>query len=367
MKELIRQQDAVGRMGGDEFAILLLGCSLKESENIAEKLRKLIEDYSFHWEERQFRLSVSIGFVSINNSYQSIDNIFRDADSACYMAKELGRNRVQRFHSNDKTLSKQQGDMHWVNKIHEGIAQNRFLLYGQSFEDLDYAASTQRLEILLRYQDDNGCILPPGAFLPAAERFGISAHIDRYVITATIAFLSETASLLQQIDSIAINLSGLSIADEKFLAFSIDQLSAHPDIAEKICFEITETAAINNLNNAQRFIEELNSLGCQFALDDFGSGLSSFAYLKNFPVDIVKIDGLFVRDIVDDPINLAMVRSINEIAQLMGKKTVAEFVENDQIKSQLQLLGVNYVQGYGIHKPCPINELITSEKSVRSV
>lgn len=358
MKEQIRQQDSTARIGGDEFAILLQCCSLDEATTIAEKIRQRVDEYKFSWENRHFTTSTSIGIVSVNHTYQNIDDILRDADTACLMAKEAGRNRVKLHQQDSESISRYQGDMHWVSKIHTGIEQQKFVLYVQLIEGLTHFATEKHYEVLIRYQGTNGNTLPPGAFLPTAERFSLSPKIDRYVISSTLDLLNKNPSILEQANSFSINLSGLSMADEQFLSFAEEQFTQHQSIAHKICFEITETAAINNLNNAKLFIEKLKALGCSFALDDFGSGMASFAYLKSFPVDYVKIDGSFVRNILDNSIDMAMVRSINEIAQLMGKKTIAEFVENEQIKLKLETLGVDFVQGFGVQKPFPIKELI---------
>jgi diguanylate cyclase (GGDEF)-like protein/PAS domain S-box-containing protein len=359
MKSAINPSDSAARIGGDEFAILISECTPDEAQPVAEHIRHTIEKHVFSWDEHFFRVSVSIGLVSVNNTYQNIDSLLRDADIACFMAKDAGRNRIQQYQPDNEDFSRQHDDMQWVARIHEAIENKHFVLFIQTIESLSGRSDKKRYEILLRYTDEQQNTLPPGVFLPISERFGISPLIDQFVITSTINFLNESPDLLLEIESLSINLSGLSLADEKFLSFAVDAFSTNMHIAKKVCFEITETAAINNLNNAKLFIEQLKALGCLFSLDDFGSGLSSFSYLKSFPVDYIKIDGAFVRDILDNPIDLAIVRSINDIAKLMGKKTIAEFVENDKIKTQLQLMGVDYAQGYGIDKPFPIEKLIS--------
>jgi len=358
MREQVRQQDCVARLGGDEFAILMQYCSLDDAGNIANKLRIAIDEFIFPWDNRQFKLTASIGVVGVDNTDSCVSDILRDADTACYFAKDMGRNRVQVNQKNDETSARHQSEMRWVSKIHAGIEEKRFILFAQVIESLDSLCPAKHVELLLRYRNNDGSILPPGAFLPAAERYGISPKLDRYVISTALNLLNNNPSLFNTIDVFCINLSGLSLSDDDFLRFVIQQFDSYPSLPGKICFEITETAAISNMKKAERFIDELKSMGCHFALDDFGSGLSSFGYLKNLPVDYVKIDGSFVRNIINDPIDLAMVRSINDIGHLMGKKTIAEFVENDAIKQQLQQLGVDYVQGYGIGKPYPLQELL---------
>lgn len=360
MREQVRQHDSVARLGGDEFAILLQYCPLEEARHIADKLRLAIDDFNFAWEERQFKVTASLGVVGIDNTYTSVSDILREADTCCYLAKEKGRNRIQVYQKDDETTALLQGEMHWVSKIHSGITEKRFTLFVQEIESLNKQSPEKHAEVLLRYINDDNTLSPPGAFLPAAERYGISPKLDRYVINTAFTLLASNPSVLDKIDAFCINLSGLSLGDDEFLPFTIQQFDQHPSLRGKICFEITETAAISNLQKARHFIDSLKAIGCRFALDDFGSGLSSFGYLKNLPVDYVKIDGSFVRDIIDDPIDFAMVRSINDIGQLMGKKTIAEFVENDAIKQQLQQLNVDYAQGYGICKPYPLQELIDS-------
>ena len=250
-----------------------------------------------------------------------------------------------------------QGEMQWVEKIQQGIVQNRFLLYGQPIVPISGTEEGLHFETLVRYRDVKNHIIPPGAFLPAAERYNIAAALDRWVISALFEWMATTSGFLDKLSICSINLSGVSLSDETMLDYISEQFSKWRVPNEKICFEITETAAIASLTNATHFIKKLKEQGCYFSLDDFGSGLSSFAYLKNLPVDFLKIDGLFVKDILDDKVDLSMVRSINEVGHVMDKKTIAEFVENEQIFNLLKELGVDYAQGYGVGKPVPLNEL----------
>jgi len=353
----LRAHDTVARLGGDEFAVLLEYCSEEEAEELATKLRAEIEVRDFIWEDRSFRYTCSIGLVMIDYATPSLAEVLKNVDAACYIAKDRGRNCVYMHRTDDDSTLQKIGEMHWIAKIHEGINSNRFMLYAQLIQGLGADQNSLHAEVLLRYVDDDGSSVPPGAFLPAAERYGVMSQVDRYVVASTLDCLKENRRLLERVDLICINLSGQSIADEDFLNFAIDQLTENAEFATYLCFEITETAAISNLNSANHFIRTMRALGCRFSLDDFGSGLSSFAYLKNLPVDYVKIDGEFVRDIATDTLNLAVIKSINEIAHLLGKQTVAEYVENDEIKRLLVDVGVNYVQGYGIHKPQPIGQL----------
>lgn len=353
----LRQQDTVARIGGDEFAILLDYCSEAEAEQLANTLRLKIEALDFYWQGRIFKLTCSIGVAMTDYSTSSVEEALKNADAACFVAKDKGRNRVYLGRANDEVTLKKHSEMQWVAKIHDGIANARFCLFAQLIEGLGKNHLERHAEILVRYRDESNTIVPPGAFLPAAERYGVMVKLDRYIVESTLRYLSDNPELLKEIDTFCINLSGQSIADEEFLNFVITQLAENSTLAKHICFEITETAAISDLDSANDFILQVKKFGCRFSLDDFGSGLSSFAYLKNLPVDFVKIDGEFVKDIADEKLDLAMIRSINEIAQLMGKQTVAEFVESEEIKSLLVEIGVDYAQGFGIHKPTAIEEL----------
>jgi EAL domain-containing protein (putative c-di-GMP-specific phosphodiesterase class I) len=247
--------------------------------------------------------------------------------------------------------------MQWVEKIRIGIEHDRFQLFGQLIVPIAENRGGLHFETLIRYLDDQGKIIPPGAFLPAAERYNMASPLDRWVISRLFEYLATTPDFLNRLEMCSVNLSGLSLSDQTMLSFIDEQFQKWQIPTHKICFEITETAAISNLSYARQFIDSLRQKGCSFSLDDFGSGLSSFAYLKNLPVDYLKIDGLFVKDILEDRVDLTMVKAINEVAHVMGKKTIAEFVETQSIFDLLQTLGVNYAQGYGIAKPVPLREL----------
>ncbi len=362
----IRKGDVLARLGGDEFGVLMNDCSLEEAFHACEKLRNVIRDFQFAWEDRSFSVGVSIGISSINSCTGNAVDSLKEADAACYAAKEKGRNRVHVFRFDDEELALRQGEMQWVEKIKQGLDENRFVLYGQLivpvFEDPKKQDSLH-FETLVRYLDEQGNIIPPGAFLPAAERYNLATALDKWVIAHLFEWLQNHPECLDKLAVCSVNLSGLSLADETMLNFITETFEHYSIPTAKICFEITETAAIGSLNNATKFIQHLRGMGCSFSLDDFGSGLSSFAYLKNLPVDYLKIDGLFVKDILDDKVDLAMVRSINEVGHVMGKKTIAEFVENKQIFDLLNELGVDYAQGYGIAKPVPLDELLLNPHS----
>ena len=362
LEKVVRKRDTLARLGGDEFGVLMEHCSLKDANRVATSILSAIQNYQFIWEGHTFKLGVSIGLVPITQSTSNFDQLLKDADSACYMAKELGRNRIHVYRVDDVDLAKRSGEMQWVTHINEALEGDLFTLYAQAIVPLSNSDNTH-FEFLVRMIDVNGSLFPPGAFLPAAERYNLISQVDRWVINNAFTLLAANPDFLADISFCSINLSGQTLSSPEILEFIISQLQESNINGSKICFEITETAAISNLSIAMEFISKLKDMGCRFALDDFGSGLSSFAYLKNLPVDYLKIDGIFVKDIAEDPIDHAMVKSINEIGQVMGMETIAEFVENDVIKGMLKEIGVNYAQGYGIGKPKPFDEILKEFKS----
>ncbi len=351
LKSKIRWRDTLARLGGDEFGVLLESCSLDEAMNTAETLRMAIGDYKFVWEERAFRLGVSIGVVPITADNEDVAALLTAADSACAAAKEAGRNRIHSFQENDIDLMRRRREMQWAARINNALEEDRFELFRQTIQPLQAEEEGAHYEILLRMRDENGGIISPGLFIEAAERYGITPKIDRWVIRSAFRWLVSEADERERLSLCSINLSGQSLGDEKFLPFVVDQFQMSGIDATKICFEITETAAIASYSQANRFINALKELGCKFALDDFGTGLSSFGYLKHFPVDFLKIDGSFVKEILHDPIDREMVRSINEIGHLTGKQTIAEFAENEEIITMLRGMGIDYAQGYGVSEP----------------
>ena len=354
LREHVRKRDTVARLGGDEFGILMEHCGLREAQRVADGLRQAVENYQFLWHDRTFTIGVSIGLVPITAPSGSITDILRAADSACYAAKDAGRNRIHLYHEQDAELAQRRGEMQWVSQIQRALEEGRFRLNFQSIVPVKGGGEGAHYELLLRMEDEEGRLVLPAAFLPAAERYHLAAKLDRWVIQTAFEWLTSHPEQLARLSVCAINLSGHSLGNPEILDFISGRVSAGRPPADKICFEITETAAIANLALATDFMKTLKEQGCQFALDDFGSGLSSFAYLKNLRVDFLKIDGAFVREMVHDPIALAIVKSINEIGQVMGMKTIAEYVENDAILAKLRELGVDYAQGYGIDQPQPL-------------
>ena len=359
---LVRPTDVFGRLGGDEFGLLIANSKVSEARGIIDGLCKAVKDYRFVWQGKLFGLGVSVGVVSIDAHSGSLTDVLSSADSACYVAKEQGRNRVYIYQSDDAAFHERQGQMQWVHRIRRSFEQERFYLYYQNVVGLlDVGEDFRHCEILLRMRDDFGNEITPMSFIPAAERYHMMPRIDRWVTRAAFQFIQPNIDLFTAARMrFAINLSGQSLCDDHFLNFIINQLDKTGVPPEMLCFEITETAAIANLGRAMRFIALLKSMGCKFSLDDFGSGLSSFSYLKMLPVDYVKIDGSFVKTMLQDPVNFAMVESVNQIGHLMGLKTVAEFVEDQGIFDRLKLMGVDYAQGNAIDHPKPL-ELLCSE------
>jgi diguanylate cyclase (GGDEF)-like protein/PAS domain S-box-containing protein len=360
LKQIVRQRDTLARLGGDEFGILMEHCSLDDAHRVTTSIQKSIQDFQFTWEGHSFKVGVSIGLVPIKENLNDLTDLLSFADAACYTAKENGRNRIHVYHPDDADIAMRHGEMQWVERINQALEDDLFCLYSQEIVSFD-SGTDKHYEILIRMLDERGEIIPPGAFLPAAERYNLISKVDRWVIEKVFNLLIERPQFFNKINFISINISGQSLAEEDFQVFVIKKMMDSLVKPEKVCFEITETAAISNLNVANQFISKMKVLGCQFALDDFGSGLSSFAYLKNLPVNYLKIDGMFVRDVADDPIDHAMVKSINEIGHVMGMQTIAEFVENDEIKEIMREIGVDYIQGYGIGKPQPIEELLEGD------
>lgn len=364
----VRGHDTIARLGGDEFGILLGDCDHNNSVKLATEILHAIQDFHFVWEGSTFKIGASIGVVEVNHHSRDIANVMATADTACYSAKDGGRNRIHIAEEHDSDIENRRGEMQWVSKIAQALESNKFELHYQSIFPLKQKNKKSfGIELLVRMIGEDGELIPPGAFIPAAERYNLMVQLDRWVVTHAFDWLSKNPKVMTQLNKCAINLSGQSVGDEDFLHFVKTQISNYKIDHEKLCFEITETVAISNLIKATEFMSELKTMGCYFSLDDFGSGLSSFAYLKNLPVDYIKIDGMFVRDIANDSIDKEMVRSITSIAKAMGKETIAEFVENDEIKVILEDIGVDYVQGYGIAKPQSLKTLTIDKLNWKTI
>ncbi len=353
----IRKQDTLARLGGDEFAVLLEACPLEPALRVAEALRQRISELLFVWEGRSFQLTVSIGVVPFKAHQYNRSDLLRVADSACYVAKEAGRNRVHVYDDADTAVATRNGELDWYSRLQKALTEDRFVLYAQRIASIqESGGGFESVEVLIRLLDDEGKIVAPMAFIPAAERYGLMPSIDRWVISKALQMHAGFAKHYKLPARFSINLSGASMADASLVDFVRQQLKTHRVAPELVCFEITETAAVGNFDVAVQMMHGMRELGCRFALDDFGAGMSSFTYLKRLPVDYVKIDGAFVKDMSKDAVDFAMVEAIHNIAHRLGLRTVAEFVQNDATIEMLRRLGVDYVQGYGVEKPRPLDD-----------
>ena len=356
----IRESDVFARLAGDEFGVLLKHCSPRGAVELVEEMLSVIRELRFSSCNRMFEVTASVGVTVINANTGSGAEVMIEADLACHEAKDAGGDHLHIYHSSDKDLARRHSEMQWVSKLTEAIASDSLVLYCQDIVPVipDKDAG-HHFEVLVRMVDDNGDIIPPDRFLPAAERYNLITSLDRWVVSHSFSWYARhcmTAGI-PGLDTISINLSGASVTDAGFLDYIKNEMEFSTVPPGVVCFEITETAAIANIEAATEFIHELKRLGCRFALDDFGSGLSSFAYLKNLPVDYLKIDGSFVRDMDTDAVDCAMVSAIYQLASVLGIKTIAEFVENDNILKKLADIGIDYAQGYGISKPLPLQDL----------
>jgi diguanylate cyclase (GGDEF)-like protein len=351
----LKNNDVLSRLGADEFAIILRQCDLNDGMIIAERIRTVIKQFRFFYQEKLFDISGCVGVVDLDESIDNFSMALRAADLACSVAKEEGRNRIHVYKKDDEELVLHENQMQWVSRINIGLEENRFQLFRQKIQPLQ--TSNEELphyEILLRLKDKDGAIISPFHFIPAAERYNLMSKLDRWVVATTLKKMAETnKNDPKNSFSCSINLSGQSFCEEKFSSYVIEQIQKYAVPAQHLCFEITETAAVSNFTKALDFIDSIKKLGCQFSLDDFGSGMSSFTYLKNLPVDYLKIDGYFVKTLLENEIDKAMVTSIHQVGSVMGLKTIAEFVENEAILKELTRMGVDYGQGYGIGKPEP--------------
>lgn len=354
MRTRIRTRDTFARLGGDEFGVLLEHCPRAEAISVAHTLRELVQDFRFGWQDKSFIIGVSIGLVDLADVSESSASILRAADSACYAAKDRGRNRVYVYQPDDHAVARRLVETQWMPRIQQALNEGRMRLYLQPIVPIGRGRPRHQFgEILVRLVDEQGRVVLPGAFLPAAERYGQMNAIDRWVVSETFNAL-KTLGAAQRQRVLAINLSGQSLSNEDFLDFVIDRIRSSQIITASLCFEITETAAISDLRSALTFITNLRELGCRFSLDDFGSGLSSFGYLKTLPIDYLKIDGRFVKEIVTDRVDAAMVEAIQRLANVMGLETIAEWVENADTLAKLTAMHIDYAQGFHVAPPRPM-------------
>jgi diguanylate cyclase (GGDEF)-like protein len=332
----VRHRDTLSRLGGDEFGMLFENCPLDKAVEIANNLLKAIEDFNFTWGDTTFTLGISIGVVPIDRSTSDIASAMSSADAACYIAKESGRNKVQIAHMGDRRLQERHGEMQWVARLKRAFEEDQFTLYFQPIIPCaNKPGHDTHMEILVRLIDDDGSVIAPGSFLPAAEKYNLTSSIDCWVIEHTMAWLAETNNNSNRPVTVAINLSGQTVSSPDMLKFIIDKMEKTGVSAEHIIFELAETTVIANIAAATSFMLTLRGCGFRFSLDDFGNGLSSFTYLKKLPVDFLKIDGTFIRDILSDPVDYAVVKAINELAHLLGKETIAEFVDTHELADEL--------------------------------
>ena len=342
----VRKRDSLGRLGGDEFGILLENCPLEKAISIAENLQSAIVDFRFSWQDENFTLGISIGIVPIDCNTQDLASAMRAADSACYIAKEEGRNRIQVANTGNLHVQERHGQVQWLTRLTRALENDHFSLYFQPIVPCNTGRHQSRhIEILLRMTDDDGSMISPGAFLPAAGKYKLAADIDRWVIGHALDWLSRESVNNHRPPKVSINLSAQSIGNQDILNFILQQLDETGVAPQQLCFEITETAVMSDITAATGFMLTLCGHGIRFCLDDVGTGLSSFTCMKKLPVDYLKIDGGLVRDILSDPVDHAMVRAINKLGQLLGKETIAEFVETTEVAHELRKIGVNYMQG----------------------
>lgn len=349
LEEAIRDSDSLARLGGDEFGVLLQNCPLQVAEGIAQQLLAHIRDYLFTWEGRTFKIGASIGLVTIDGT-QDVQTLLSQSDMACYAAKDRGRNRIYISSPSDQDLNQRRGEMQWIQRLRKAMQEERLQLYCQSIMSLQGAGSHR--EVLLRMLDEGGQVITPDSFIPAAERYNLMPEIDRWVIHHVCERLSEIPAG-ERSEATFINLSANSLSDDSLVDYVRDELAQHAIAPHCIGFEITETAAISDFECATALIRSLREHGCKVALDDFGSGMSSFAYLKALEVDYLKIDGGFVCSMLEDPINAAIVEAIHNIGHIAGIQTIAEFVEDKATLQALTRLGIDFAQGWTIERPAP--------------
>lgn len=357
LKDVARSEDKVARLGGNEFALIIPDADEEISLAEIRSFREKLDRYRFNWEDKSFAIAIAIGLVAIDGTTHNVADLLSDADAARQAAKEKGRNRVHLYEPDDHALLKRRGEMRWAAYLNGAIENDRFMLVRQTIAPLHFKEGGAHYEVLLRCRDDDGRIVSAEEFLTAAERYNLIGDIDRWVIRSLVDWYLANPEDLQHTHTASVNLSASSVTDTRFTREMMRQLHRIPGLAEKVCLEITETAAIANLNKARKFMLEMRALGCRFALDDFGKGMSSLSYLKALPVDYLKIDGEFVKDMLSDPIDNAMVEHINQIAHVIGMKTIAEYAENEDIIERLRELKIDFAQGYGIDRPMPFEVL----------
>jgi diguanylate cyclase (GGDEF)-like protein len=354
VRDAVRDSDTVGRLGGDEFGMLLVGCPLEKARQIADDVVRAVADYRFVWKDKIFNVGVSVGLVEISRESGSTEDLIGAADSACYVAKKQG-GHVQVYSARDEAAARSRGEIHWLQQLQVALKDGRFELHGQPIVPVDPATTSgPGLEVLLRLRDESGVMVAPSEFMRAAERYRLMPHVDRWVVQTALAALGRGAVRVPPGRSLCINLSGQTLGDAAFLEFVVDCLDRTAVAPDRICFEVTENSVITNIEHARRFIGVLHGMGCQFALDDFGRGLSSFANLKNLQLDYLKIDGYFIRNLASDTVNQAMVTAMIKLARSLNFRVIAEHVEDMSALEAARRMGVDFMQGYQVGRPQPL-------------
>lgn len=368
LRQYLRSNDCLARLGGDEFGMLFTNCDVVSAKHIAELLGAAIRSFKGESSPSIHRISASIGIAIINAETQNISELLKEVDVACYTAKGLGRDRVQVYQKNDKQISLKNEDMRWCSRINSALDRDGFCLYAQAIVPLGVSADAEKplsCEILLRMEEEDGSVISPGEFLPPAVRYGLATRLDRWVITAVLNYLSSHLEAASRMSMVTINLSGQSVSDSDFLEFLVASLATAKFPTNTLCFEITETEAIENTGKALYFINKIKQdFGCLFALDDFGSGFSSYKYMKELPIDIVKIDGEFIRDMMADPASKILIQSLANIAQISNIKTIAEWIETEDMLCEVEAMGIDYGQGYYLGTPIPVEQYIEQQKQL---
>ena len=354
LRDAVRDSDTVARLGGDEFGMLLIGCPLEKARQIADDVCRSVGDYRFVWKDRIFNIGVSVGLVEISRESGTLEELMAAADTACYVAKKQGSGRVVVYSARDEALARHSGEIQWLQRLQGALKDNRFQLYQQVIVPAHGGDGGPAMEVLIRLRDENGQELPPAEFMRAAERYRLMGLVDRWVVQTTLAALGRGAIVVQPDRSVAINISGQTLGDAQFLEFVVECLDSTGVAPAQICFEIAESAVVANLEHARRFVGVLHGMGCKFALDDFGSGVGSFSNLKNLPLDYLKIDGSFIRNLARDTVNQAMVTAMIKLARTLNFKVIAEQVEDTTALEAARRMGVDYLQGYAIGRPQPL-------------
>src|SRR6516162_2722040 len=354
LRDAVRDSDTVGRIGGDEFGILLVGCPLDKARQIADDVTRAVGDHRFVWRDKIYNIGASIGLVEISRESGTLEELITAADTACYVAKKQGSGRVVVYSARDEALARHTGEIQWLQRLQSALKENRFHLYQQVIVAAQGEDGGPAMEVLVRLQDESGQDLPPAEFMRAAERYRLMGLVDRWVVQTTLSALGRGAIAVEPRHSVAINISGQTLGDAQFLEFVVECLDSTGVIPGQVCFEIAESAVIANLDHARRFVGVLHGMGCQFALDDFGSGVGSFSNLKTLPLDYLKIDGSFIRNLERDSVNQAMVTAMIKLARTLNFKVIAEQVEDSAAEEAARRMGVDYLQGYAIGRPQPL-------------